>query len=104
MIDPASPRLSVEAFEQVLRQRGHDRHIELIRGEIVEKMPNEAQGYWVLELGFFLRDYLKRAGFGRVVTRDRVRLYQADDVLESPDVLPEFRLSLPDLFTYPREP
>jgi Uma2 family endonuclease len=187
MSDPAHPRLSVEAFEQVLRQRGHDRHIELIEGEIVEKMPNEEHGYLVMELGYFLRDYLKRAGFGRVVTevrlridldghsesrlpdlaifrdgtrpiqtmghlttlpdivvevqspddsrgmlidkadlylaagidevwlvlphrrmievvtRERIRLYQADDALESPERLPAFRLPLPDLFTYPRD-
>jgi Uma2 family endonuclease len=72
MSDPAHPRLSVEAFEQVLRQRGHDRHIELIEGEIVEKMPNDEHGYLVGELARLLGNFLRQYKLGRVSVEVRL--------------------------------
>lgn len=70
-------RITLAEFNDLLKQRGHDRHIELINGEIVEKMPNEEHGYLVMELGFLLKTYFRQVGFGRVVTEVRIEVDEA---------------------------
>lgn len=67
-------RLSLDEFHALLEQRGHDRFIELIDGEVVEKMPNDEHGYLVIELAFLLKSYFRQAGFGRVVSEVRVEV------------------------------
>jgi len=83
-------RLTLAEFHDLLKQRGHDRFIELIDGEVVEKMPNEEHGYLVMELGFLLKTYFRQVGFGRVVTEVRIEIDE-DGISQS---------RLPDLMIY----
>ena len=67
-------RLSLDEFHALLEQRGHDRFIELIDGEIVEKMPNDEHGYLVGELTRLLGNFLRENRLGRVSVEVRMNL------------------------------
>lgn len=64
---------TVEEFEQ-FAEADHERRLELIDGEIVEKMPTEEHGVVVLNIGTSLKIYIKREGIsGRVGVEIRHR-------------------------------
>ncbi len=65
-------RLTLAEFHDLLKQRGHDRYIELIDGELVEKMPNDEHGYLVGELTRLLGNFLRENRLGRVSVEVRI--------------------------------
>ncbi len=67
-------RLTLDEFHTLLQQRGHDRFIELIDGEIVEKMPNDEHGYLIGELTRLLGNFLRENRLGRVSVEVRMNL------------------------------
>ena len=73
------PKLyTVEEFEAFIkRPENRDRLLELINGEIVEKMPTEEHGIIVLTIGTEIRIYLKENPIGRVGVE--IRHHTPDD-------------------------
>ncbi len=83
----AERAVSMTEFEALLEQAEIEgRLLELIDGELVEKMPNEEHGEIVLVIGGALRDHVIPRKLGRVSTEARHRL--PDDTQHSylPDV------------------
>jgi Uma2 family endonuclease len=60
---------TVDEFEAIAdAPENADRLLELINGEIVEKMPTELYGFCVINVGTELNLYARRTKPGRVVT------------------------------------
>lgn len=90
--------LTVEAFEALLRlPQNRDRKLELVEGELVEKMPTEEHGWIVAVLTTLLMNFVRERKIGRVLVETRYR--SADDPHNSriPDV--SFRQSNEPLVT-----
>jgi Uma2 family endonuclease len=84
----------LDEFARILAlSENRDRLLELIDGEIVEKLPTERHGEVVFGIGSPLREYVKKHGLGRVSTEAR---HQASDYSFLPDVsfIPGDRLSV----------
>jgi len=70
-----APKYTVAEFEQLFAQAVHgDRLLELINGEIVEKMPTEKHGVVAGNAVFALRSYVQIHKSGRVGVEVRHRL------------------------------
>lgn len=69
------PRLTVEEFEKVLAlPENAERLLELINGEIVEKVPTEKHGELALAFGSAIRAHVVRHKLGRVGVEIRHQL------------------------------
>ncbi len=70
MLDTAVEHLyTVEAFEQFADlPENQDRLLELVHGEIVEKVPTEEHGVLVITLGSLLKNHVKPRKLGKVGT------------------------------------
>ncbi len=69
------PHVTVEEFEKVLAQpENKDRLLELINGEIVEKVPTEKHGELTLALGAAIRAHVVKHKLGRVGVEIRHQL------------------------------
>jgi len=90
--------LTIEAFEALLRlPQNRDRTLELVEGELVEKMPTEEHGLVAGNIFAYLWNYSRAHKIGRVLVETRYR--NADDPHNSriPDV--SFRQSSEPLVT-----
>ena len=66
---PASERLLTA--EEYGEMPDDGRHTELVRGRIIEMpMPTPTHGYYCLNVGAVLREYVRRNDLGRVVSND----------------------------------
>ncbi len=75
MVDAVLEQLyTVEAFEHLADlPENRDRLLELIHGEIVEKVPTEEHGILVITLGSLLKNHVKPRQLGKVGTEIRYR-------------------------------
>lgn len=80
-------KYTVEEFEQLFAQAEHgDRLLELIHGEIVEKMPTEEHGVVAGNAVFALRSYVQIHKSGRVGVEVRHRMPEDQWNSRMPDV------------------
>ena len=78
---------TVAEFEQMLaKPENRERLLELVNGEIVEKMPTEEHGIIVLNIGGEIRIYLKSNPIGRVGAEIRHRNPEDDFNDRLPDI------------------
>lgn len=78
---------TVTEFEQILAQpENSERLLELVNGEIIEKMPTEEHGIIVLNIGGEIRIYLKSNPVGRVGVEIRHRNPDDDYNDRLPDI------------------
>jgi Uma2 family endonuclease len=78
---------TVAEFEQLLTQpENRDRLLELINGEIIEKMPTEEHGEITLIIGGALRTYVITHKLGRVGVEVRHRMPTDDANSRLPDI------------------
>ena len=83
----STQKITVEAFEQLFAQAEHgDRLLELIHGEIVEKMPTEEHGVIAGNAVFALRSYVQTHQSGRVGVEVRHRIPEDEWNSRIPDV------------------
>lgn len=76
-----------EDFEKMLAlPENQDRLLELIHGEIVEKLPTEEHGEIVLNLAPKMRAHAMEQGLGRVTTEARHRVADDPHNVRLPDV------------------
>ena len=104
---PLKTRLTLTEFHELLKQRGHDKGIELIDGAVWETELTEQRGVLLAHIGGQLGNYLKQAKRGRIAVSVRIEL--PDDLINSrlPDlslflsplrpVMPTFLPYLPDI-------
>src|SRR5205809_1024464 len=80
-------KITVKEFERILAQPDNqDKLLELINGEIVEKMPTEKHGYVVLKIGGRLMDYVEEHDLG-IVSTDAAHNLPTDEYNEYlPDI------------------
>lgn len=84
---PKERKYTVEEFEQLFAQAEHgDRLLELIHGEIVEKMPTEEHGIVAGNAVFALRSYVQLHKSGRVGVEVRHRIPNDEWNSRMPDV------------------
>jgi Uma2 family endonuclease len=84
---PAFPRLSAEEFERWCEAPPHhERLLELIGGEVYEKMPSELHGTIAANVITELRTFSKQHQLGRVTTEARYRPAGDDYNSRLPDV------------------
>ena len=80
-------KYTVEEFEQLFAEAEHgDRLLELIHGEIVEKMPTEEHGIVAGNTVFALRSYVQTHKSGRVGVEVRHRIPEDECNSRMPDV------------------
>jgi Uma2 family endonuclease len=80
---PDERLLTAEEFAQL----PDDQRTELIRGRVVEvPPPGSLHGLVQLEIASLLREYVRQAGIGRVVTESGVITSRAPDSVRGPDV------------------
>src|SRR5215831_15924519 len=66
---------TVEEFEDyIARPENKDRLLELINGEIAEKVPTQRHGEIAVNISTEIKLYVKRTGAGRVVVEVRHRI------------------------------
>lgn len=76
---PATRFTSLDEFEALLSQPGQaDRLLELIDGEVVEKVPTEQHGLVAINVGAELRAFVREQGLGRVTVEVRHQIPRAD--------------------------
>lgn len=76
---PATRFTSLDEFEALLSQPGQaDRLLELIDGEVVEKVPTEQHGLIAINVGAELRAFVREQGLGRVTVEVRHQIPRAD--------------------------
>lgn len=79
--------VTVDEFEQFLAQpENQNRLLELINGEVIEKMPTEQHGVIALNIGSELRAYAKQHKTGRAGVEVRHRAMQDDRNSRLPNV------------------
>jgi len=82
-----SRQYTVAEFEQILAEpENSERLLELVNGEIIEKMPTEEHGIIVLNIGGEIRIYLKTNPIGRVGVEIRHRNPEDDYNDRLPDI------------------
>jgi Uma2 family endonuclease len=82
-----NPPVTIEAFEAFLqRSENRDRLWELIHGRIVEKVPTEEHSVIVLNIGFFLKLYIREHKQGRAGPEMRHQRLQDDINSRLPDM------------------
>jgi Uma2 family endonuclease len=65
-------RCNTDQFEHILALPAHQgRLLELINGEVKEKMPTEQHGIIALRIGGRLQMYVEEQGLGQVATKAR---------------------------------
>ncbi len=80
-------QMTVAQFEEILkRPENSDRLLELINGEIVEKMPTEEHGMIATNLSIGLGLFARETKSGRVGTEVRYRIEEDDLNSRLPDV------------------
>lgn len=74
--------------EEFLAQPEDGRRTELVRGRIVEMLrPTSSHGYYCLNIGSILRDYVRTHDLGRVVSNDSgVQTLKGPDTVRGADV------------------
>lgn len=95
---PATRFTSLDEFEALLSQPGQaDRLLELIDGEVVEKVPTELHGLIAVNLGGELRSFVRERGLGRVTVEVRHQVPREDQDPKRP------RSLIPDVAFTSRE-
>lgn len=88
--------MTVKQFEAYIEHPDNaDRLLELINGEVVEKVPTEEHGAIVLNIAAPMRSFVKQHKLGRVTTEGLHRLPDDDQNAVLPDVSFRSGLSSP---------
>lgn len=86
-IEPVARLVTIDEFERLLAlSENRDRLLELVNGEVVEKMPTEEHGLIAGNLSFALGSYNRQHKLGRVGVEVRQRLPHDNLNSRMPDV------------------
>jgi Uma2 family endonuclease len=81
------PRLSIADFKALLAQpQNRGKHLELVNGEVSEKMVSEVHGILVMYIGAMLLNHVLLHRLGRVTTEVHHHAPNASDTVYQPDI------------------